>query len=126
MAHEHDYNLTVTRVAAHYGLSQRTVRQRLLDGSLAGVRINNAWRCRWPDVWQAERGPIPRGTRAELYKQSLLTKRQTAAKWAVSERTVERWIETGLPTRNVFGSTRIAPVDLCEWMRGRVGAGSGP
>jgi DNA-binding transcriptional regulator LsrR (DeoR family) len=60
---------------------------------------------------------MPHGKRVELYKAQLLTKKALAAKWGVSERTVERWVEMGLPTRNVFGSVRIAPTDADEWMQ---------
>ncbi|WP_417525587.1 hypothetical protein [Marinovum sp.] len=45
-----------------------------------------------------------------------MRKKTLAAKWGVSERTVERWIADGLPTRNVFGSVRIAPTDAEKWM----------
>ena len=117
MGQAHDYNLTAADVADHYALTPRTVRGYLKSGVLQGVRIRSEWRCSWPDVWTAEQGPMPRGKRAELYKAPLLTKNALAAKWRVSERTVERWIEAGLPTRNVFGSVRIAPVDADEWTR---------
>lgn len=115
MEKPHCYNLTVAAVAAHYNLTPRTVRARLKVGDLASARVGGEWRCCWRDVWSAEQGPMPRGQRAEDYKQSLLTKKELAALWAVSERTVERWIEAGLPTRNVFGSVRIAPVDAEQW-----------
>lgn len=44
-----------------------------------------------------------------------MRKKTLAAKWFVCEKTVERWIADGLPTRNVFGSVRIAPVDAETW-----------
>ncbi|WP_232796550.1 helix-turn-helix domain-containing protein [Roseovarius salinarum] len=124
MKQNHEYNLSVSDVAHHYDLKARTVRDHLRDGNLHGVRINGWWRCSWPDVFAAEKGPMPRGERAELYKAQLLTKKMLAAKWGVSERTVERWIETGLPTRNVFGSVRIAPADVNEWMQRSFGVAS--
>ncbi|MDO5632530.1 MAG: helix-turn-helix domain-containing protein [Paracoccus sp. (in: a-proteobacteria)] len=110
-----DHNLTVADVAAHYNLSPRTVRQHLKDGALSGVRIKGEWRCSWRAVWRAEMGPMPRGERADLYRRHLMSKKTLAAKWGISERTVERWIADGLPTRNVFGSVRIAPFDAEEW-----------
>ncbi len=113
----HDYTLTVADVATHYALSLRTVRGRLKDGSLSGVQINGEWRCSWSDVWGAEKGPMPRGKRSKAYKADLLTKKNIANEWGVSERTVERWIVAGLPTRNVFGSVRIASIDAEEWTR---------
>jgi len=60
---------------------------------------------------------MPKGAVAEQYMSPLLKKKDFAAKWGVCERKVERWIEEGLPTRNVFGSVRIAPVDGETWMR---------
>jgi hypothetical protein len=116
MGQNHDYLLTTQDVADHYSLSPRTVRKHLVEGALHGVRINRDWRCRWLDVWAAERGPTPRGDRAAAYRLPLLCKAALGAKWHVSERTVERWIAQGLPTRNVFGSVRIAPIDAQEWL----------
>lgn len=115
MSRSHDYTLTAADVAKHYALTPRTVRARLKGADLAGVRVNRDWRCSWQDVWAAEKGPTPKGERADAYRAPLLTKKALAAKWGVSERTVERWIVDGLPTRNVFGSVRIAPVDADEW-----------
>ena len=116
MTQTHDYILTVAEVAAHFNLSARTVRSHLNKGTLAGVRLAGAWRCSWADIWAAEKGPMPRGARVECYKKPLLTKKTLAAKWCASERTVERWIAAGLPTRNVFGSVRIAPTDADHWL----------
>ncbi|MFC6643897.1 MULTISPECIES: hypothetical protein [Sulfitobacter] len=50
------------------------------------------------------------------------SKKALATKWQVSERTVERWIVEGLPTRNVFGSVRIAPEDAVDWTEQTFGA----
>jgi len=117
MGNTHTYNVSVEDVAHHYDLKPRTVRDHLKNGNLYGVRIGGQWRCSWSDVFAAEKGPMPHGKRVELYKAQLLTKKALAAKWGVSERTVERWVEMGLPTRNVFGSVRIAPTDADEWMQ---------
>lgn len=114
--HTYTYNLTVAAVADHYALTARTVRGHLHIGSLSGARLKGEWRCSWPDVWAAERGPMPQGARATRYKERLLKKKDLAAKWGINERKVERWIEDGLPTRNVFGSVRIAPVEAEAWM----------
>ena len=67
-------------------------------------------------------GPAPRGARSKLYKRPLKSKKALATKWQVSERTVERWIVEGLPTRNVFGSVRIAPEDAVDWTEQTFGA----
>jgi len=111
------YTLTVAEVATHYSLSARTIRNHLNGGTLEGVRLSGSWRCCWHDVWAAEQGPAPRGTRSNLYKTPLNSKKALALNWQVSERTIERWIADGLPTRNVFGSVRIAPADATEWMK---------
>ena len=124
MTDTHDFTLTVSDMATHFGLSHRTIRDHLSSGRLKGVRIGGLWRARWRDVWSAETGPAPRGRKMDAYRQPLLTKAQLAARWAVSERTVERWIAAGLPTRNVFTNVRVAPVDAEAWILG--GAPSQP
>lgn len=116
MKPHHDYSLTTQNVADHFGLSAHTVRSRLVKGDLRGVKINRDWRVRWHDVWAAEKGPMPKGERIKAYQAPLLDKSALGAKWNVSRRTVERWIAKGLPTRNVFGSVRIAQVDAKEWL----------
>ncbi|MGR3631955.1 MAG: helix-turn-helix domain-containing protein [Limimaricola soesokkakensis] len=121
MGQHYDYSLTTRDVADHYDLSARTVRDHLVQGNLRGVKINRDWRCRWSDVWAAEQGPTPRGDRAQAYRAPLLSKKALGARWRVSERTVERWIDRGLPTRNVFGSVRIAPIDAEEWLERKFG-----
>lgn len=118
MTDTHDFTLTVSDIAAHFSLSHRTIRDHLSSGRLKGVRIGGLWRARWRDVWSAETGPAPRGPKMDAYRQPLLTKAQLAASWAVSERTVERWIAAGLPTRNVFTNVRVAPVDAEAWILG--------
>jgi hypothetical protein len=55
-----EYNLAVSEIAKHYALSSRTVRDKLNEGALQGVRVNGIWRCSWQDVWAAEKGPEPR------------------------------------------------------------------
>ena len=115
----HDYTLSVSTVADHYALSPRTVRDWLQSGRLRGMRVGGLWRCRWKDVWAVEQGPTPRGPHAAAYRRPLLTKAATAARWGVSQRTIERWIAAGLPTRAVHGNTRIAVVDLEAWTRER-------
>ena len=117
MKSQHAYNLTPSEVAEHFALRPATVRGFLRAGHLTGVRIGGAWRLSWSDVWAAESGPRPHGQRRDDYKQPLLTKRSLAAEWGVSERTVERWIQDGLPTRTVRGSVRIAPADAASWMK---------
>jgi hypothetical protein len=117
MKHAHTYNLSVADIAEHYSLSPRTVRDRLQSGDLDGVRINGQWRLSWHDVLAAEQGPTPSKALISNYKKPLLSKTGLGSEWKVSKRTVERWLQAGLPTRNVFGSVRIAPYDADIWMR---------
>lgn len=117
MKQSHPFNLTVNQVAEHFGLSPRTIRDRIKSGDLAAVQVGGEWRCRWPDLWAVEKGPMPWGNRALELTAPLLTKKQLGELWGKSERTVERWIAEGLPTRNVFGSVRIAPADADLWMQ---------
>lgn len=122
MDQDRTYSLIVADVARHFALSARTVRGHLVTGQLGGVRIGGGWRCSWSDLWAVEQGPLPRGALTGRYQRPLLRKRDLAALWRVSERTVERWIERGLPTRAVLGSVRIAPADAEDWTRRTFGA----
>lgn len=117
MENNYDYILTVADVAEHFGLTDRTVRTHLNRNNLSGVRSKGNWKCRWVDVWAEEQGPIPRGAGLMDCKKTLMSKKTLAAKWNVCKRTVDRWISDGLPTRNVFGSLRIAPIDAAEWTK---------
>jgi hypothetical protein len=119
MKHAHTYDLSVDDVAAHYALSPRTIRDRLKSGDLDGVRIDGRWRLCWHDVFAAEDGPAPSKAHIASYKRPLLCKTALGSQWKLSKRTVERWLQAGLPTRNVFGSVRIAPHDADIWMRKR-------
>lgn len=117
MKHTHNYELSVNAVAKHFDLTPRTVRARLKKGDIVGVRIGGEWRFSWQDVWAAEKGPSPRGKRTEAFKVPLLSMTKYGATWSVSQRTVERWIADGMPTRNVFGSVRIAHASADIWVR---------
>lgn len=113
--------LTVRATALHFGLAPATVRRKILCGELRAERINRNYRVRWEDVWSCERGPMPRcGTRAR-YQLPLIDKVQLSHVLNVSVRTVERWLAGGLPTRNVFGSVRMNPVDVQDWLALRLG-----
>ena len=47
----------------------------------------------------------------------VLGKKAIAGALRVSVRTVERWIDDGLPTRNVFGAVRCNPHDVTDWLK---------
>ena len=51
------------------------------------------------------------------YQDDLLGKKTIASALRVSVRTVERWIDKGLPTRNVFGAVRCNPHDVTDWLK---------
>lgn len=121
MKQSHPYNLSVAQVAEHFGLTPRSIRDRIKQGDLRAVRVGGEWRLSWLDVWAVEKGPVPKGNRAVDLMAPLLTKAELGALWGKSERTVERWIAAGLPTRNVFGSVRIPPADAAVWMKGTFG-----
>jgi len=121
MKQSYPYNLSVAEVAEHFCLSPRSIRDRIKQGDLRAMRVGGEWRLRWPDVWAVEKGNMPTGNRAIDLMAPLLTKAHLGGLWGKSERTVERWIAAGLPTRNVFGNVRIAPADAEVWMHGTFG-----
>lgn len=116
MKHAHIFDLTVSAVAEHYALQPRTIRARLKSGDIDGVRIGGHWRLSWDDVLATEQGPAPSSVHLARYKEPLLSKKALASQWGTSISTVDRWINAGLPTRNVFGSVRIAPRDADIWL----------
>ena len=108
--------LTLEQAAIHWNLSPDTLRRKIKAGELSAVRIKRRYRLDWPNIWACERGPLPQGARADLYKLPLLSKQKIAASLQVSLRSVERWIVMGMPTRTVFGSVRANPLDVTEWL----------
>ena len=114
--------LTIDDVARHFALKPDTVRRHVRSGAIPAVRIHRNYRVDWPAVWACEAGPFPRRGNLDRYKVPLLTKRDLAARLRVSARTVERWLDDGLPTRNVFGRVRVNPHDAEDWLRARFGA----
>lgn len=111
--------LSVEQVAKHFGLKPDTIRRKIRAGDIDAVRIGRNFRLDWPDVWTCEDGPMPKRARITRYQDDLLSKRDIAATLSVSVRTVERWIEDGLPTRNVFGAVRCNPHDVTDWLSQR-------
>lgn len=113
--------LTVEDVATHFGLRADTIRRHAKSRKIKAVRIANAYRFDWRDVWACESGPIPKGERQARYKTPLLDRRQVAQAFGVSVRTVNRWIHLGLPTRDAFGGTRMNRHDVEDWLRDEFG-----
>lgn len=108
--------LSVEEAAYHFGLRPDTVRRKIRTGEIDAIRIGRVYRMAWPDIWACEDGPMPKRARIPRYQEHLLTKKQIAGALRVSVRTVERWIDDGLSTRNVFGAVRCNPHDVTDWL----------
>lgn len=109
--------LSVEEVAIHFGLRPDTVRRKIRAGEIEAIRIGRVYRLAWPDVFACEDGPMPKRARVTRYQENLLCKKNIAGALRVSVRTVERWIDDGLPTRNVFGVVRFNPHDVTDWLK---------
>jgi excisionase family DNA binding protein len=109
--------LSVEEVAIHFGLRPDTVRRKIRAGEIEAIRIGRVYRLAWPDVFACEDGPMPKRARITRYQENLLCKKNIAGALRVSVRTVERWIDDGLPTRNVFGVVRFNPHDVTDWLK---------
>lgn len=113
-------HLTVRQLAAHWAVSDRTVRDRIKSGALPAQRFGQFW-IAWPDIWAQENGPRPRPAQVARYRMDLLTRHGLAALTGRSLRTVDRWLAEGLPTRNVGGAVRINEADARDWLNARHG-----
>ncbi|ETW11241.1 hypothetical protein ATO8_18095 [Roseivivax marinus] len=113
--------LTAQDVAGHFRLRPSTIRYWSRDGRISSHRLGRQLRYSWSQVWACEDGPLPRKQQRDRYSRPLWTKRDLAALLSVSDRTVERWIERGLPTRNVYGAVRVNPYDARDWLANRFG-----
>jgi excisionase family DNA binding protein len=109
--------LTTAEVAHHFALTDATIRRKIRAGDLLATRDRRDYRVTWQSVWACEHGPIPKRNLCERYKEPLLSKKHLAGATGYDIRSVERWIEDGLPTRNVFGSVRVNPSDAKEWLK---------
>ncbi|WP_417809109.1 helix-turn-helix domain-containing protein [Thioclava sp.] len=109
--------LSVEDVANYFGLRPDTVRRKIRTGNIDAIRIGRNYRLAWPDVWACEDGPMPKRAQIARYQDDLLCKKAIAGALRVSVRTVDRWIDDGLPTRNVFGVVRCNPHDVTDWLK---------
>lgn len=109
--------LSVEDVASHFGLRPDTIRRKIRKGGIDAIRIGRTYRLAWPDVWACEDGPMPKRAGITRYQDDLLCKKAIARALRISVRTVERWINDGLPTRNVFGAVRCNPHDVTDWLK---------
>lgn len=115
-------DLTVCDVATHFRVQPSTVRKWAWDGRLVTAKLNRDYRLSWADVWACEDAATPRGIDLEKrYRMPLIMKADVAAGMNVSVRTVDRWICSGMPTRNVFGNVRMNPRDVQDWLKRQFG-----
>jgi excisionase family DNA binding protein len=108
--------LTVEEVATHFALRPDTVRRKIRNGELEAFRVRRQYRCQWHHLWACEQGKMPGKPGQARYQVPLLRKKIVAGKIKVDEKTVERWVALGMPTRNVFGSVRFNPYDITDWL----------
>jgi len=113
------YPLDPVAAADHFRVRPRTIRMWIQDGKLQSYRIGRAHRMSWAKIWACEDGTKPTPQTEARYRLPLMTKAELASRLAISNRTVDRWIADGLPTRKVFGMVRFNPVDAEEWLRRR-------
>lgn len=109
--------LTVDDVARHFELRPDTVRRMVRHGHLRATRVGRQYRFAWESVWACENGPVPSEAQRGRYREPLLTKRRVADRLTISNRTIERWINRGMPTRNILGAVRLNPHDVGDWLR---------
>jgi hypothetical protein len=95
--------------------------RRIKDGTLHAVRIGGRFRTTWADVWACESGVRPSGALAARHRTPLLAKDDLAQAMRVSVRTIERWMQDGLPTRSVGGNVRFNRSEATLWIRARFG-----
>lgn len=105
--------MTVADVAHRWRISQAVLRRHIRTGSLDAVRVGRAWRIRLEDVLNAEAGIAGGGP--------LLTKAEVARAYAVSLRTVDRWIAAELQICWPLGLLRLDPNQVSAGLEQRVG-----
>lgn len=113
--------LSVTKCARHFSFSDRTIYEMLKSGELPTEKFGS-YCIAWPDAWACEHGPVPRPELYTRYMSDLLSRRTLAEKTDKSLRTVDRWLDSGLPTRNVRASIRVNAADAADWLRAKYGS----
>lgn len=113
--------LNIEDIERHWKLSAASVRHLIRSGDLTAIKIAGRFRTTWPDVWACEHGGQPTPSTACHYTCPLLTKQDVAALMDVSARTIERWVQAGLPTRSVGRSIRFSRYEVENWVRDRFG-----
>ncbi len=112
--------LSVANCARHFSFSEKTVYKMMKSGELPAEKFGS-YLIAWPDVWACEQGLVPRPELYTRYMSHLLDRRTLAARTERSLRTVDRWLDSGLPTRNVRASVRVNTADAVDWLRAKYG-----
>lgn len=113
--------LSVAECARHFSFSEKTVYTMIKSGELPAEKFGN-YLIAWSDVWACEQAPMPRPALYPRYMSDLLNRQALAARTGRSPRTVDRWLDNGLPTRNVRDSVRINAADAADWLRAKYGS----
>ena len=92
--------LSVADCARHFSFSEKTVYKMIKSGELPAEKFGS-YQIAWHDAWACEHGPVPRPELHTRYMSDLLNRQTLAARTKRSLRTVDRWLDSGLPTRNV-------------------------
>lgn len=112
--------LGVADCARHFSLSEKTVYGMRKSGELPAENFGR-YVITWPDVWACEQGARPRPVLYPRYMTDLLSRQALARHTGKSLRTVDRWLDGGLPTRNVRDSVRVNAADAADWLRAKYG-----
>lgn len=112
--------LDVAGCARHFSFSEKTIYKMIDSGELPAEKFGRYF-IAWPDIWACEQAPVPRPELHTRYMSGLLSRQTLARRTGKALRTVDRWLDSGLPTRNVRGSVRINTADAADWLRGKYG-----
>lgn len=112
--------LSVADCARHFSFSEKTVYEMTKSGELPADQFGS-YLIAWPDIWACEQAPVPRPALYPRYMSDLLSRQTLAKRTGKSLRTVDRWLDSGLPTRNVRASVRVNADDAADWLRAKYG-----
>ena len=113
--------LDIDDVSRHWKLSRATVRKHIASGHLKAVKIAGRYRMTWADVRDCENRKPPADAAPDRTRTGLMTKRDLSAVMGVSARTIERWMDAGLPVIPIGRTTRFDRSEVEAWMRARFG-----
>lgn len=108
--------ISSAELSKHWRLNAATIRHYHASGALQGFRVNRSLRFEWSAIWALEKAPVPASRQAGRYQTPLLTKRDLGHALGVSVRSIDRFMQRGLPTRNVGANVRFNRFDAAEWL----------